>query len=495
MKTANLVFPHQLFKDSPLEEVSGVFYLVEERLFFTQYKFHKQKIAFHRASMKFYESYLHGKHKKTDYIDATSDHHDIRKLIDQLAKHGVNQIHYIDVTDKYLGDYIEQAADEHGLKTVRHDSPLFLNTQEDLKQFFKEGKKSFHQTTFYKQQRKNRDILLEGDDDPQGGKWSYDGDNRKKYPAKKTPPNVEFPTATDYYKEAVEYVADNFSDHFGEVQDQPFYPHTHDQAEEWLENFLKERFDEFGPYEDAIVKEKRILNHSVLSPMINAGLLSPQLVLDRALEYGRENDIRINSIEGFVRQIIGWREFMRGMYEAKGTFMRNKNFFGFRRHMPASFYDGTTGIDPIDDTIKKVLKSGYNHHIERLMILGNFMLLCEIKPDHVYQWFMEMYIDAYDWVMVPNVYGMSQFADGGTFATKPYIGGSNYVKKMSNYGNGEWRDTWDGLFWNFMDKHSDFLGKNPRLAMLLGSWDKMDTKKRETHLNNAEKFLNKLKPA
>jgi deoxyribodipyrimidine photolyase-related protein len=229
--------------------------------------------------------------------------------------------------------------------------------------------------------------------------------------------------------------------------------------------------------------------------MINSGLLSPQNVIDRAQEYGRENDIRINSVEGFIRQVIGWREFIRGMYEAKGGFMRTKNFWGFRRHMPKQFYDGTTGIDPIDDTIKKTLKSGYNHHIERLMVLGNFMLLCEIKPDHVYQWFMEMYIDAYDWVMVPNVYGMSQFADGGTFASKPYIGGSNYIKKMSNYSKADWCDTWDGLFWNFMDKHSDVLGENARLAMLLGSWEKMDKDKREKHLTNAEKFLNSLDPA
>ena len=220
-------------------------------------------------------------------------------------------------------------------------------------------------------------------------------------------------------------------------------------------------------------KESSILNHSILSPLLNVGLILPTEVLNRTLNFAEKENIPINSTEGFVRQIIGWREFIRGMYVCKGSYSRTRNFWGFKGKIPKSFYDGTTCIDPIDKTIKKVLQTGYCNNIERLMILGNFMLLCEFDPDEVYRWFMELFIDAYDWVMVPNVYGMTLFADGGTFATKPYIGGSNYIKKMSNYPKGEWEQIWDGMFWRFVMKHQDFFRTNPRTSMLFHSLNKM----------------------
>jgi deoxyribodipyrimidine photolyase-related protein len=209
-------------------------------------------------------------------------------------------------------------------------------------------------------------------------------------------------------------------------------------------------------------------------------------------QFAEKKDIPINSTEGFVRQIMGWREFIRGMYEVKGSYSRTRNFWNFKRKIPDSFYDGSTGIDPIDATIKKVLKTGYCHHIERLMVLGNFMLLCEFDPDEVYRWFMELFIDAYDWVMVPNVYGMSQFADGGTFATKPYIGGSNYIRKMSDYPSGPWEAIWDGLFWQFIDNHMDFFASNPRTSMLVHSYNRMAPEKRKEHLARADAFIQKL---
>lgn len=176
----------------------------------------------------------------------------------------------------------------------------------------------------------------------------------------------------------------------------------------------------------------------------------------------------------------------------KGSYSRTQNFWKFDRKIPASFYDGTTGISPIDTTIQKVLKTGYCHHIERLMILGNFMLLCEFDPNEVYRWFMELFIDAYDWVMVPNIYGMSQFADGGTFATKPYIGGSNYIKKMSNYPKADWQPIWDGLYWRFISVHRDFFSSNHRLSMMVSILNKMPAEKHQAHMANAENFLKTL---
>ena len=226
--------------------------------------------------------------------------------------------------------------------------------------------------------------------------------------------------------------------------------------------------------------------------MLNVGLLTPQYIIDETLKYASEHNIPINSTEGFIRQIIGWREFIRAIYQLKGSQERTRNYWGFTRKIPESFWNGTTGIEPLDITIKKVIETGYCHHIERLMVLGNFMLLCEFDPDEVYRWFMELFIDAYDWVMVPNIYGMSQFADGGLMSTKPYISGSNYLMKMSDFKKGEWQVIWDALFWRFMHVHRDFFLQNPRLGMLIRSFDKMPIEKQITLLTKADNFINNL---
>ena len=248
-------------------------------------------------------------------------------------------------------------------------------------------------------------------------------------------------------------------------------------------------FNDFGIYEDSIVDKESFLNHSLLSPLLNTGLIDINFVLEATILFYRKNNIPLNSCEGFIRQIIGWREFIRGVYTVKGSEERTKNFWGFKRKIPKSFYNGTTGILPVDDSIKKILKTGYAHHIDRLMILGNFMLLCQFDPDEVYRWFMEMFIDSYDWVMVPNVYGMSQFADGGLMSTKPYISGSSYILKMSNYKKGEWSEIWDSLFWNFIDNYRSFFVKNPRMRMLVANFDKMNLDKKERLLKLANHFL------
>ncbi|NNE33463.1 MAG: cryptochrome/photolyase family protein [Winogradskyella sp.] len=487
MKEAILLFPHQLFKDSPILDRDCNIYLIEEFLFFKHYKFHKQKISFHRASMKAYSDYLKAKGKNTNYIDATSELSDIRQLIPKLKGDGIKKLHIIDPTDNWLQKHINEVSENIDIKW--YENPLFINTKEELSSFFKPNKKKFFQTTFYKQQRKERNILMISDE-PEGGKWTYDSENRKKYPKDKTPPSIQFPDKTKYHEEAEDYVNANFSDHYGELSEFVIFPIDFKSSQDWLSQFFEQRFHDFGTYEDAIVKEEHFLNHSLLSPLINVGLLNPVEVIEKAIDYAKSNDVPLNSLEGFVRQIIGWREFIRGVYEVKGSVERTKNFWDFDRQIPPSFYDGTTGIKPVDDAIKKVLKTGYAHHIERLMILGNFMVLCEFDPDEVYKWFMELFIDAYDWVMVPNVYGMSLYADGGLMSTKPYISSSNYIMKMSNYSKGDWQDVWDGLFWTFMDKHRDFFSGNPRLGMLLGNLDRMKKETLEDHFKAAKDYFN-----
>jgi deoxyribodipyrimidine photolyase-related protein len=489
MKTATIIFPHQLFEENPAIKEDAEVFLVEEYLFFNQYKFHKQKIKLHRATMKFYEDYLKQKDFDARYIESGDELSDIRNLIPHLIEEGFEKIHFCDVADNYLEKRIKKYADKIELEEFA--TPLFINSKKDLDEYFKD-KKKFFQTKFYKQQRKNLRVLLENGEEPVGGKWTFDTENRKKYPKKKTPPKVEFPQENSFMKEAEKYVEKHFSDNYGELKSEFNYPTTFDESREWLGQFLDERFAEFGDFEDALVADEKILNHSVLTPMLNVGLLTPDEIIETTLEFAEENDVPINSVEGFVRQIIGWREFIRGIYETVGTKERTMNFWKFDRKIPETFWTGETGIEPIDITIKKVLETGYCHHIERLMVLGNFMLLCEFDPDEVYRWFMELFIDSYDWVMVPNVYGMTQFADGGLFATKPYISGSNYLNKMSDFKKGDWTDTWDGLFWRFMDTHREFFLSNPRLGMLVRVFDKMDAEKCAVHIENAEKYLESL---
>lgn len=490
MSTINLVLPHQLFKDSPLLELEGTFYLIEEYLFFKQYPFHKQKIAFHRATMKAYADYLASKGFEVIYIEAHEQIADIRQLIQQLKAERISQINCIDPTDNWILKRIREGCEKTSISLKILDSPLFLNKKDDLLPFFRSDKKKYHQTSFYIDERKRRSILIDEYDKPVGGNWTYDTENRKKFPAKQLPPPIHYPNTTLHYLEAVEYVNVHFKSHYGTLDKAQIYPVNFEQTQAWLQQFFENRFAAFGIYEDAILSNHDILHHSVLTPMLNVGLITPEQIIQEAILYAEKEAIPLNSLEGFIRQLIGWREFIRGIYESRGTDQRTRNYWNFHKPIPASFYDGTTGIKPVDDTIKKILKTGYCHHIERLMILGNFMLLCEFHPDAVYQWFMELFIDAYDWVMVPNVYGMSQFADGGLMATKPYISGSNYILKMSNYKKEEpWQAIWDGLFWRFMDKQREFFLQNPRLSMLVRNFDNLPQEKRMEHLRIAEEYL------
>ena len=486
----SIIFPNQIFENSKLLDESSKIFLIEEYLFFNQFNFHKQKILFHRMTMKSYEKFLKKKKLDVVYIDSTENISDIREFIRNLDKK-IKSIKIYDPVDNWLSRRINDSCEEKNIKIENYNNPLFINNNEDLETFFRSDKKKFFQTSFYKKQRVKLDIMMIGDK-PEGGKWTYDDQNREKYPKNKIPPEIDYPKKDDNYNEALNYLNNNYKNNYGLIDDENIYPYNFQLAKKWLDDFFITRFYEFGPYEDAVVKEKSILNHSVLSPLLNTGLINPKELIKRTINYHYENTIPINSTEGFIRQIIGWREFIRGVYVCKGTEERNKNFWNFSRKIPSSFYSATTGIDPVDDTINKINKSGYANHIERLMIIGNFMLLCEFDPNEVYRWFMELFIDSYDWVMVPNVYGMSQFGDGGLMSTKPYISGSSYILKMSNYKRGDWCMIWDSLFWNFIDKQREFFLTNPRMRMLVSSFDRMDIEKKEKLINTANKFISNL---
>ena len=494
-----LIFPNQLFAKHPgLKKNPSRVILLEESLFFGDkrypMRFHKQKLWLHRATMKRYESELREQGFQTDYVE-----YDAKKplLMDQLktaikAKDRKGeQLCCVDPTDFVLEKRLDKVCETLGLAYESLPNPGFINSPEQNREY-RAGKKRWFMADFYKWQRQRLDILMDGDE-PEGGQWSFDQENRKKVPKKllsSIPENLNF-KRDEIDLAAKAYVEKRFAENPGHLNEL-FYPTSNQMAKQWLKHFLTKRFEHFGAYEDAIVEGESWLWHSVMTPSMNSGLLTPNEVVQATLRFANKNDVPLNSLEGFIRQIIGWREFMRATYQDLGVPMRTTNYWQHHRPMPQCFYDGTTSVAPVDDTIGRILETGYCHHIERLMVLGGLMFLCEIDPDEIYRWFMEMFIDSYDWVMVPNVYAMSQNADGGTITTKPYFSGSSYVRKMSHYKQGPWCEIWDGLYWRWIWNHADQLAKNPRWAMMCSMAKKMNAAKRKEHIKRAEAFLKDL---
>jgi deoxyribodipyrimidine photolyase-related protein len=364
---------------------------------------------------------------------------------------------------------------------------MFLSSRGDFKEYLQTNKKPF-MANFYKIQRIKFNILMKSKNEPLGGKWSFDEDNRNKLDPKVTiPKHITFKQTT-HTENVKKFLEKNFLDHPGEIESFNF-PTTRKDTLNLYFDFLKNKLNLFGDFEDAISHKSHILFHSMLSPLINLGLLTPEQIVSETLAYAKTNKVKLNCLEGYLRQIIGWREFMRGIYQNYESKLENTNFFKHNKKLTKSWYEGTTGIDPLDHTIKNCIQYGWSHHIERLMVVANIMNLSGIDPKSVYRWFMEMYVDSSDWVMAPNVYGMGLFSDGGIFATKPYICASSYLLKMSDFKRGDWCDTLDGLYWQFIEKNKVFFGKNYRLSMMVKILEKMDKDKKKRIYSAADNFI------
>jgi len=499
MKKIVLIFPHQLFdikkhpffthefeKENNIDEI----HIIEEALFFgdpnTKIPFHKSKLVFHRASMRAYYDELKKSFPKKVI---TYNSYSAKTIGDTLKKIGIkNNFYIIDPTDYLLEKRIRRILPD----ITFTESPMFLNSKKDNKEFCT-GKEKFIMHHFYMFQRRRLNILINEDATPVGGQWSFDQENRKKIPKKSLNdiPSVPVVNKNTYIIEAKEWVEKNMPDNPGDT-DSFWYPVTHDEAQKWFEDFLQKRFNLFGDYEDALVSGENILYHSVLSPLLNTGLLDVRDVVSQAITFAEQNLIPLNSLEGFVRQIIGWREYIRMQYEKNGTAMRTSNYWNHSKKLPKAFWSGTTSIPVVDEVVHKITSTGYLHHIERLMIVGNIMFLLEIDPDEIYHWFMSLSIDSYDWVMVTNVYGMSQHAAGNLITTKPYMSGSNYVKKMSNFEVGDWCETWDALYWNFVITHQSKLSKNHRMHMITSRVEKFTDEKKKDYKAKTEAFSQSL---
>jgi deoxyribodipyrimidine photolyase-related protein len=493
MKSAHIIYPHQLFKKEYLPQDITTLFLVEDPLYFgTDAKypvyFHRQKLMLHRASMRRYiEEVLWPAGYDVEYVEF-KDIVDSGDIVQRLR--GFDSATVFDVVDDVLQRRLQTASSSvpEAPQLQFLDTPNFYLKKQEVADYFGKTQKTQF-SNFYQWQRERWNILIDDNYKPVGGKWSFDADNRKRLPKNHLLPTFEVYGSNKYVEEARHYVQKNFPDNPG--SDVDFcWATNHEEAEAWLAEFIEQRLADFGPYEDAIDGQAPWVYHSALTPALNIGLLQPQDIVNAALALHEKKPLPLESLEGFVRQVLGWREYVRGIYQTRHVSMRTSNVFAHKRQLTPDWYDGTTGLPPVDDAIKKVQQRAYLHHIERLMIVGNAMFVSEIDPREVYQWFMEMTIDAYDWVMVPNVCGMSQFADGGSMVTKPYMSGSNYILKMSWYEKDVWCDIWDGLYWGFVEKHRTLLSRNPRMKVIVSQLDHMNEDRRRIIGYRANDFLN-----
>jgi deoxyribodipyrimidine photolyase-related protein len=353
--------------------------------------------------------------------------------------------------------------------------------------------------SFYHKMRKKHNVLMQGDK-PLTGKWNYDGENRKKLPKdhKPTPPLVFNNDVSEILKE----IQKTDIKTIGNIDAKNFvWPINRKQSLELLDFFAIECLSLFGSYQDAMTPNEWSLYHARLSFSMNTKLISPLEVINRAIQAweNRPNEIEYNQLEGFVRQIIGWREYMRGIYWNKMPDYASMNFFDHENKLPEWFWTGKTKMNCLKDAINQSLDFAYAHHIQRLMITGNFALLAGIHPDEVDAWYLGIYIDAIEWVEITNTRGMSQFADGGIVGTKPYVSSASYIDKMSHYcgscyykkavKTGDKACPFNSLYWNFYDKNEDKLGKNPRIGMMYNVWRKMQPEAKSELLQQANYYL------
>lgn len=478
-----LIFPNQLFYNLKHLDINEIIYLIEEPRYFTDYNFHKLKLAYHRATMKKYYDYLKSKEYNIKYINFS-------QVSNSFYKNIKTEIKVIFPADHKLKNKLDQL---FGKKINYLDNKNFLinlNELETIKQLIYKNNKYSHEE-FYKYQRKKLNILIDENNKPINGKWSFDKENRIPLPKDHTVPKTVTKVKNNkYIIEAKNYINNNFPNNYGSL-DNFIYPIDNKRSKLWLNKFLKERLSNFGPYEDAVKEEDPFIYHSVLSPMMNIGLITDTEVIKISYEYYQTNKkIPIQSFEGFIRQIIGWRNYVYTIYLLEGEKMYESNYLKHNNKLNyEKMWLGETKIKPIDSIINKLVNYAYAHHIERLMYLGNFMLLCQIDPKDVYRIFMEWSIDSYDWVMIPNVFGMSQFAST-IMMTRPYFASSNYINKMSDFKkDGEWDKIWNALYYNFINKHQNILRKNYAVAQQVKHWDNKNDQEKKDLINIAKKYL------
>jgi deoxyribodipyrimidine photolyase-related protein len=486
----NQLFPEWLEKGPLALPENSEALMVEDLGIAKQYRYHRKRLLHTFVSMRTFRDQLLSRGHRVRYFELPES--EAFPFWDRVreALREKSGIRVARNPDRSFMRTLQDFCQEQKVALEVLPCPSFLSQDRHFDSHLDKNGKPFMKR-FYEQERKRLNILVDSDQQPVGGQWSFDTENRKKLPKTYREPPLPDVSPSPHEAPVRSLIEKHFPDHPGEIGSL-YLPYDHTGALSWLRDFLEVRLEDFGPYEDALDGSRDILHHSLLSPLLNLGILSPRTVVERTLDSARKKGTPIASVEGFLRQIIGWREFVRGVDQKFGAIQENSNFWNHHRKLGPAWYIGNTGIPPLDDAIKKALRIGYNHHIERLMVISNLMLLSEIHPKEAHRWFMEMYVDSYEWVMGPNVFGMGLMSDGGIFATKPYISGSNYILKMSDYKKGPWCDEWDGLYWSFIDRHRAFFSKNPRLSMMVKLLDKMEPARKQRLLSAALAFVDRI---
>jgi len=484
----HLVLGNHLFAPShwPADLAPHTIFMREDRQLCTYFPFHKHKIILFLAAMRTYAEELRASGYSVIYdtFDPNSDQPFTDRLRQIIDEGQFTSLSYFEIEDHFFEQTIRDG--RLGIDTIVLNNPMFLTSRHQFSDYLDGTKKPFLKT-FYEYQRRRLNLLISPSGDPIGGQWSFDHENRKPMPRSVIPPALPEVPQSPIVQQIINDVLPHFDTHPGSAHNF-WLPVDRAGALQWLDRFIDERLPLFGPYEDAMPNHSVFGYHSVLTPLLNVGLITPQDVLDRVTEI----DVPLPSLEGFIRQVIGWREFIRGIYHHFDEVQHRRNFFNHHNRLSPRFWDGTTEIPLVDRVIRTVNEWGYCHHIERLMVLGTLMTVLEIHPHDAYHWFMSLFIDSSDWVMGPNVYGMALFSDGGIFATKPYICGSSYWRKMSGEPAGPWCDEIDGLYWQFIDKHRAFFEKNPRLSMMVRQFDRMSDSRKSTIFDAAHRARSRL---
>lgn len=497
-----LNYKHSWYTDNA-EDV--IYFMAETKEEGSYVKHHIQKLVGFFMAMRSFAEYLQSKGKRVIYyhIDNKKNAHTLEDNLQHIIdEHNIKHFEY-QLPDEYrLDEKLKTFCNQLTISSKAYDTEHFYTQREDVEIFFK-GKKGMILEYFYRDMRKKHDILMLNEKQPEGGDWNFDKSNRKVWKGE-----PEIPKAT-LFNHDVETLVETIKNlglaYIGRIDAKHFeWPINREECLEVLDNFCQNLLIHFGDFEDAMHTEQKMLFHSRLSFAMNAKMLSPKEIIDKALEtyYKRKDEIDISQIEGFVRQILGWREYMRGVYWKEMPNYEQLNKLDNTRKLPDFYWTGKTKMNCLNKAINQSLDHAYAHHIQRLMVTGNFALLTMTNPDEVDAWYLGIYMDAIQWVELPNTRGMSQFADGGIVATKPYVSSGSYINKMGNYckschykvskKEGDNACPFNSLYWNFLDEKQDYFKGNPRMNMMLNLLKKMNKDTLSKHKERSAYILEHL---
>ena len=463
---------------------------------------HQQKIALIFSAMRHFSESLRAKGRAVTYLEygvekSISAFTDALSLM--VSRHNITRLIVTEPGEWRLKNEMQSWSAKLGIDVEILPDTRFLASHDEFAQWA-DGKKQLRMEFFYREMRRKTGLLMEGDQ-PLGGQWNYDADNRKKLPKGHTPPARLACPPDAITKDVLKLVGQHFGNHIGTLN-KFNWPVTPAQAEAQFAHWLDFCLPHFGDYQDAMKTGEAFLYHGLVGAAINLGLLDPLAVCRAAEARYHSGQAPLNAVEGFVRQILGWREFIRGLYWLKMPDYADSNFFDHNRKLPDFYYSGETDMACMREAIGATREHAYAHHIQRLMVTGNFALLAGLAPDAVNRWYLEVYADAFEWVQLPNTHGMALFADGGVVGSKPYSASGAYINRMSDHCSscaykvkesyGETACPFNYLYWDFMIRHRDKLGNNPRMGMVYRNLDKMDADKRRGVEASAKTFLEQL---